>query len=347
MLARYLAGKKDYVSLKGGNDDTDKSKSMLLTDQIDHPLSKENMTQKPKIQTQPAAKPEIPTIRTILLVTHNARIRCFLEDILPELMSSYRTQKNVDEIRFKNCCVIKLHFVSGSKNATISLEYEGDVQNRKEGAYFTTLGTNKHKDDIVFVPVSFPINKIGINDTTITEDCCVYIVRHGEAEHNLKGSLHLKKDTLITSNSSKDDDGVRQTVRAANALKQILGNTSISYTFCSDLKRTRQTLSIILQVLKLKSTMIVLPCSNELQFTEGGKCDSVKKGFFSIVPAENKEVCSSDPRGDMCSMVDSYPVDWSYYNKFFKIDKMSCSQRTMFQIMFMIISVHNNNSSSK
>lgn len=81
--------------------------------------------------------------------------------------------------------------------------------------------------------------------------------------------------------------------------------------------------------------MLVLPCSNELKYVEGGKCDSRQ---HVITAAENKEVCSKNLKGEMCSVIDSIEINWDYYNNFFETDNQSCSNKNMIEIMFDIIS---------
>jgi broad specificity phosphatase PhoE len=67
----------------------------------------------------------------------------------------------------------------------------------------------------------------------------IYLIRHGQAEHNAKkgikkkfGSIMGKKDTELT------DRGREQAFLSG----QSLSIPSIDYLFSSDLKRTRQTL---------------------------------------------------------------------------------------------------------
>lgn len=355
-ITTYSNAKRDYLYLRGGAGAADTSthtyvsnpsngsgiiKSLQpLADQSEHPLSKKYIDVETVDQNiLPIIQRPVPNVN-IIMCTHNARLRCFLEDVLGDLMKAYRTQKNVDEIRLKNCCVLKLDLSNGSPYAMISLEYEGDVQNRKAGAYFVSPKKDRSLvpvDDVEFVPISFSIEKLGLKSDQIQRDYHIYMIRHGEAEHNLKGSLHLKKDTLLTSDRSKSDDGIRQTLRAAAELKTLLGRNKVEYAFCSELKRTRQTLSLLMRTIGIKTKMIVLPCSSELKYSDQGRCDSINQGFFSIIPAENKEVCSQNPKGDMCSVIDQIPVDWTHYNKFFKIDKKNCSNRTMIQNIFDII----------
>ena len=67
----------------------------------------------------------MPQDRNILLVTHNGRMICFLEDIITKKMSEYRTRMKVDEIRFKNGAVLLLEINKTQKK--LSLIFEGIV----------------------------------------------------------------------------------------------------------------------------------------------------------------------------------------------------------------------------
>ncbi|VBB18983.1 histidine phosphatase family protein [Yasminevirus sp. GU-2018] len=354
MKKRYLTIKTDYLGIStGGGDggvDGGKNNSPLRTSNgpiiaprtkvelNDHPLKKDlapilDDSAVTNINKVIESKKPI----NLLLVTHNARLRCFLEDVLGDLMKSLRTQNNVDEIRFKNCCILRLSLKRGMSKGVIELVYEGDVMNRKEGAYFRTPSTKAKEGDVDFLPFEFGLDTLNIVPASVKEDYNIYIVRHGEAEHNLKGSLHLTKDTLLTSNSKKQDDGVRQAVRAGSALASILNGDNIKTVFVSELKRTRQTLSVMMRQMGIRKDMIVLPCSNELKYSEGGRCDAIGKSQFALVPAENKAVCPENMSGDMCTVVDGFKVDWGHYMNFKKDSTVSCADRNMIQIMLDIV----------
>lgn len=274
----------------------------------------------------------------ILMVSHNARMRCLLEDIASAEMQEYREEYKIKEIRFKNCCILKLAIRKDSMYATLSMVYGGLVNNRKHGMYFrSTYDIDNHQNDVVFFPIIFNIDKLGISTNDIKNNCNIYIIRHGEATHNLKRSLHLKKDTLLTTAS-----GIPHTQIASEILKTMLlkeKNTNISYCFCSDLKRTRQTLAIFMKTLNVYTKMIVLPCSNEIKYSEHGKCDTKNTGFFNIIPFENKESCSANRQASMCSTIDNYDIDWSIYDKF-KLDNKSCSNYNMIQLLLNIITYY-------
>jgi broad specificity phosphatase PhoE len=263
----------------------------------------------------------------ILMVTHNARMRCLLEDIISDKMKMYRQKYNTNEIRFKNCCILKLDFFKDSSYGLISLFHGGMIDNRKDGMYFSSIFDKDNDKDIIFDPTIFNINKLSI-DMIDTNNYHIYMIRHGEATHNLKSSYHLKKDTLLTI-----DKGIIQAEQSAISLAKFL--SYVDYCFCSELKRTRQTLAIFMKTLNINKHMIVLPCSNELHYSKNGKCDSQTHGLLSIIPAENKESCSTNRKADMCSSIENYVIDWSVYDKFKKDRK--CSDHNMIQIMFEII----------
>jgi len=67
--------------------------------------------------------------------------------------------------------------------------------------------------------------------------------------------------------------------------------------------------------------MIVLPCTIELKYRDGGQCNLHKnnideklkfKSMFAP-PDRDLSTCVSDMSRSMCMFVDKYDVDWSYY----------------------------------
>jgi broad specificity phosphatase PhoE len=302
----YKGNKQNYFSLKmfgglGENDDKDHTKK-------DSTTSKEDSD-----------------IINVISVTHNARMRCLLEDILGDAMKLYRKQKKVKEIRFKNCCVLKISIEKNSPSARVELVYEGFVSKRKHGGYFVTpRSSTKTEEDVEFIIMPFDLNKLNIDYRTIKKNMNLYLIRHGEAEHNIK-KVNLKKDTLLTNLPKKKDDGVRQAQRAGEELKKILNGEKISYTFCSELKRSRETLGIIMKKMELILPMIVLPYSNELAFVEGGNCDNKQPTYTKIkTPQENVETCSDkldDPKAFLCKKVGDYTVIWGYWIHYKNLEK--------------------------
>lgn len=268
----------------------------------------------------------------VILVTHDGRLRCFINNIIQN--------KNTSDVWFKNCCILKISLFAGSNTAHLELVYEGELLYRQNRSYFKRLLlSNRSSDnssvfDVTFNLIEFPISKLKLTPSDITKNYNIFMVRHAESEHNLEGSLHITKDTLITNFPDKDDDGIRQSLRVANALNSLI-NGKVSYAFCSELKRSRQTLAIIMGRLNINNDMIVLPCSSELKYYEGGTCNIDNRGR---VLYENMSTCVTNMSDPLCMNVDGYNVDWSYYNKLKQNEKNICENTNMIRVMFDVMS---------
>lgn len=121
--------------------------------------------------------------KNILLVSHNARMRCLLEDVIKNKMNYYKDTFNVKEIRFKNTAVLLIKI--RNNKAILSLAYEGNVNKPKKGAYFVTTdipSTNNKGSFVKFEDININIRKLVT--LPIMYNYNIYIARHGEATHN-------------------------------------------------------------------------------------------------------------------------------------------------------------------
>lgn len=257
-----------------------------------------------------------------LIVTHNGRIRCFLADILNQ--SEHKLDGN---IRFKNCCILKLSFqkIKDVLSSSLKLIYSGEVNNNRKHFEASDIDIIFKEDETKRI-----LRKLRINENDIDGIMNFFIVRHGEGFHNTVGlagkALGLLtgelNDAVLTSN------GYNQSINAGLALNSYLIDKGIfiNKIFCSDLKRTRETLSYMLT--KIDKTLIeleeiiILPCSHEVA-AKGGDCDS-RQGMF--VPPENLMTCNVGNDEDeqcenlCCSIISGYtiiPVNWKYYLEFY------------------------------
>lgn len=344
----YKANKEDYLSLKkmlGGIGDNNEPKTEAKPDVKPEAMPETKPEAKPKTTTdtnkkattesksESKTRPD-PDVINVISITHNARLRCLLEDIIPEIMISYRKEiekkgknkKKEVEIRFKNCCILKISIKAIPKpKAAIEMIYEGNVnkKNRKPGSYF--VGQNSPgmpPEDVVFLPIEFNLERLNINASDIPKkDVNIYFIRHGEARHNVGTSSHLVPDTLLTGPEQETGEvkcdenkeginGIEQAKIAGCKLKKILKESVVSYFFCSELKRSRQTLAVIMKILNINKDMIVLPFSNEVSYIPGGKCDSKQSVFKAM---ENVATCSSTSKGELCSVISGIKVNWNVY----------------------------------
>jgi len=277
-----------------------------------------------------------------LIVTHENRLRC----IMKEFIGSAN--------HYMNCCVIKL--VINKKNEKIdynlSMIYDGETH--KTGKYYTSkqdVDTEKR--------ISFPI----INNNKEYENILpktlknnvkytFYIIRHAQSLHNLYSFIDkiqspIKLDTSIT------DTGIKQSENAGIFLSKYLKNKKIDYLFSSDLKRTRQTMSVICSKLKndLPNKIVVIPCSHEVHYSKSGNCDKSMIRSIRNIAGENRTACYRNSDDKQCYEVEykkkKYMIDWSYYNKFYgnegrkfvylKDSKYTCSRNNLIELMIRYI----------
>jgi len=238
----------------------------------------------------------------VILVSHNARMRCFLEDFFKEDMNKFREIANEEkdiEIRFNNGATLLLtiepNIEANNVKYTLELIYDGGkVKNPKKGAYFTNPLSTQPASTSETVYIKFHnINTTRHLDLIGRRNYKIYIIRHGHAQHNKKFSIHMTNDTLLTNK------GIAQAKLVGTELNKI-PSFKIDYLFASKLKRTRQTLKYIIFGLddNLKSQIknkqiIILPCSHELGYTINGKCDNLPKSS-TLFPRENENVCFDD-----------------------------------------------------
>lgn len=335
---KYIYNKTNYINLKGGADE-----------------------------------------ETIILVTHNARLRCFVTDISGQ--NNPNKDQRFKEIRFKNCCILKLTLRKEDTNAALEMIYSGSIEEGSakmgEGqAYYVKNHTVSKQNavpnqEVVFKPISFDIKLLNMKANDIKRDYNIYLIRHGEAEHNVDPSRrNFKRDTLLTPN------GINQTREAADALIKYFRESNneirIRFYFCSELKRTRETMGYILEKAYLNKyknendkvdeqtlKMIVLPCAHEIKFDKAGKCDQKRQG---IRAPENMQICRNGKIVskqvhfgltkrvyDQCQYIyivlhdqnDEYVkkikvnVDWKYYNNFLK--ENNCKKSNMIKAMIAYI----------
>ena len=185
----------------------------------------------------------------------------------------------------------------------------------------------------------------GVNYSSIDKDdtFIFYIIRHGEAQHNPKdaqGVIGKLKRTTQTKyrDSALTPTGIKQAIQAGvfltgPTMPEI--NLNNANLFCSDLKRTRQTLLGVLYGIGVdidRKPFVVIPCSHELMKT--GKYDeSCDKFQAPHGTKENKMKCDCiiDEDGNCCDFIEidipgsggpgekkiQNRVDWSFYKKFY------------------------------
>jgi bisphosphoglycerate-dependent phosphoglycerate mutase len=206
---------------------------------------------------------------------------------------------------------------------------------RKKLNFFEVLKGSINLIDLIDINIK---NIEHVDLKNINNELTFYLVRHGQAEHNLytKTTVFRKKDTSLTS------IGIKQAINAGFVINKYLGKGMLNYYFTSDLIRTRQTLSNILSGIKSSNltfdrepntiNLLVIPCSHELHFVSDGKCDS-SKHISQVFSSENKMSCTKfnkyidkTPRYKDCVSFNTTTsdnmdiivnIDWSFYTNFY------------------------------
>jgi len=270
----------------------------------------------------------------IVVVTHNARMRCFLEDVIKKQMNEYRLTNLVKEIRFKNSSILLLRIMKTGDTYTteLSLVYDGIVNKPKPGAYFVSSPVTENSGKIKYIQFKTVIPDLKI-DMAINHNYSIYIIRHGEATHN-KATVNIYRDTNLTK------DGINQAVSVTSFFNSF---NKIDYFFSSSLIRTRETIEHIIRGLNKNiynnKKIIVLPCSHELYYNEAGNCD--ENASFKPVPPENIKKCSGQDdlkcnKIDYCCKTPSMSIDWSYYQDFYKTQK-KCRDTNMIKLLISYV----------
>jgi len=288
-------------------------------------------------------------------------------------------RRNFKEYRWQNCCVLKLLLTKSDTdnfNFNLSLIYDGEIdptENKPDYQYWgnklgegetiqasqnkgimsifrrgnTTVEPVKYRFN-QFEPLTGTIRLADLNDAQMVSNMnqvsnstySFYLVRHGQAEHNLysKTTVFRKTDTSLTQN------GVRGALYSGYAINDDLelNNAVLKYFFTSDLIRTRQTLESILSGIQSKYmvldtraniiNLVVLPCAHELSFVSDGNCDS-KVNMGQPFTNENKMSCtelnnysSSTPQFKACVSYNVQSADninivvkinWYIYSNFY------------------------------
>lgn len=292
-----------------------------------------------------------------LLASHNSRMRCFVESVGSDMFDKYRQRDGKETAyRFKNCATLKVTICRSSSCAIIELIYSGKLNDdcQERGKYFVTPNEPETTRDRCFWPLIVPFDKMGIEDPA--DDYIVYIVRHGEAEHNLK--TYYKNGKVDDGKEPKDNrvdtnltnKGKEQAKDTGTALAQIIPR--IDYVFCSVLKRTRQTVISLFEgimcypifgpkLIQNIDTMYVAPCSREIKFGDVKGC-FVTDPDPTKVDADykfNQPGCSyldgtTEPQ---CTSIDGMAIEPKFYVEFHNQNRCTgTSSTTVAQIIDVI-----------
>ena len=243
-----------------------------------------------------------------IITTHQARLRCLLSKIFNRPME-----------RFKNGCVLKM--VVTNLYITFELVYSGEVSKIKPGyEYYISPNDTQVDGTTVFAIDDFTTFTNDMYDVKPDERFIFYLIRHGEASHNVKQglpklfqSISGEKDTSLTNKGIEQAQRIYRNIRES---EQNLTNPDILYLFSSDLKRTRETMVNFISQLDNQDTihmthLIVLPCAHELNYKKDGKCDG--KQFLTA----NENIMNCDSSRPECQTEGGHNVNWDIYTRFY------------------------------
>ena len=253
--------------------------------------------------------------------------------------------------RFKNGSVLRC--IITHDKIKLDLLVEGEIdENKPKYVYYVNhenvsndagalLGKYKVTafDPMELRNTTYPIGK---DDTYV-----FYIVRHGQATHNILKGITQKIGSSLSGQTDTDltPEGTDQAKRSGAAFAKLFvardsdgntdypaGNIALAprYIFTSDLRRTRQTAEVFLHSLTARISnpemaeriihntqdhrWMVLPCTHELAFVDSGYCDGFQK--LLPTPPENQMTCDvNDSRCGLSS--DDYAINWDHYSRFY------------------------------
>lgn len=317
------------------------------------------------------------TCKTVIFTSHNSKMTCFLESIVdPKVLERYREidahilPNREISYRFKNCAVLSVRIRRNCLNAIIDLVHSGYADDYGQNyMYFCKKGEESNPKDRIFEIQELPLKCLGLDLMCVTFDMEILIVRHGEAEHNLSSYFNKPADTLtentIGSAIKENKIDTELTSRGKEQARKV-GEFLVSYiteiscmktnkidlAFCTVLRRTRQTLEIILNTMAEKSNtvsnltkMIIAPCSREVLYGNVAGCFIKDSDPAYLDNPDNKSelrfnqpICSYlnksiDDLSPECNRLSNYQIDPKYFIEYHQNSKCSGFSSDMIKII--------------
>ena len=258
-------------------------------------------------------KSNVKNMECFAIVSHHARMRCFLN----KWLEGPNNPNNILKMKFNNASVLEIYF-RDINNISINVVWSGgdaqytknvdngDAQYTKNvdngDAQYTNVDNGDAQNENVVVTSSNYVGGKPYATTNVEQQTYRYkirgpesesqfkkiqgktfiIVRHGEGAHNAASKWSKYLNPSIYKDAELTDKGKIQAKNAGKALKHWLveKNMEINMFFVSDLQRTHQTCREVLKVLYPngpKPKMYILPCLYEL--SDG--CDSHWKNWYT------------------------------------------------------------------
>jgi hypothetical protein len=269
-----------------------------------------------------------------IVATHSYRLQCILNGFRIHSM-----QSSVGYIkRFKNCAIVRI-FRKDNGNTCVQLVFAGIYKgefNSSTGKYISYIDerddshyeTPDEKTFSLEINTKIPENK----QYLIPKDVEIYLIRHGEGEHNVAS----KEDKKTLVDAKLTQDGHTQAQQSAIILNEYFNSRqlkNVNYIFyASDLHRTRQTIGNIKHILNIngkgdikKNSIYVISCIHEItpithpDRAADHQCDQNPQNKS----AYNLPKCTTlTQTNDMCNSVSiifngityKIPIDWSKYS---------------------------------
>jgi bisphosphoglycerate-dependent phosphoglycerate mutase len=263
----------------------------------------------------------------IICATHNNRLKKIFKDLDKSL------DKSAPIKSFNNCAVIR--FYRDNNNVKAEMIYEGDPHDKsicsKEKGCWDKEGFNTFYKDKQF-------------SITIAPNTEVLLVRHGLGVHNqmsvFQQAINLKKDSQLT------EIGIAQAEAAGLFLTNYVNNRTLVF-MASNLLRTQQTISVIMNTIGKTQTVYIVPCAHELNYV-GSDNHILQYMPVAINMPKCKSANNSCDKLTYFSGVDRYKgfqvdINWDYYTKFSN-NNMKCHKTNLLdQIagLYVLVAIQN------
>jgi len=249
-----------------------------------------------------------------IIATHQARIRCFLSNLL---------NRKID--RFMNGAVVRVEI--NHENILCSLVHQGELDEVKpEKKYYVT---NSSETSPNYTAIPFPDVNVRVQSSYKIPENIKYVfflIRHGQGTHNTLKGFKKKKAAIFGNKDTRlTPAGFNQAKNTGSAMINNPEFLEAKHLFSSDLTRTIETLVTVINQDSSNTIVnnsgareiVVLPCSHELNYDSKGNCDGNMKAQ-AIVGNENKPSC--DSLNDCIPEYNSFKINWNYYAQFYDRD---------------------------
>tara|TARA_X000000950_G_C13894690_1_gene652355 strand:+ start:11 stop:1681 length:1671 start_codon:yes stop_codon:yes gene_type:complete len=295
------------------------------------------------------------TTKSIMICSHQERMQKFIKDLAER--TGYKDYKKK---KINNCSIIKIELrTNGSSN--IQLVYWGG---NEDLTYINSCNPqpNPPPDKKFYSQndnLNFNFSK-NVLIKNLSTDLDVYIIRHGEGEHNkFKDKwgelLNYTRQIPLIGYLWKDAEltkiGETQAENAGKIMAQCIKGeehttlNNIQEVYSSDLKRTQQTLIKFFDGLGkpelLKNKIIVIPCAHEIAGEFPLYSDD---GFPGLLPIAFENTTSYTTNEDNTTNVNGVNIIWNKYKEFYggyTRNDITCKDSSKFEDNFVTQAVNN------